>query len=54
MGRESAPWPKTTPPQGGFFLAGPMVSLMGAEAEVTAMGAEYMHCLLYTSDAADE
>ena len=27
---------------GGFFLAGPMVSLMGAEAEVTAMGAEYM------------
>lgn len=24
---------------GGFFLAGPMVSLMGAEAEVTAMGA---------------
>lgn len=27
---------------GGFFLAGQMVSLMGAEAEVTAMGAEYM------------
>ena len=22
MGRKSAPWPKTTPPQGGFFLAG--------------------------------
>ena len=37
MGRKSAPWPKTTPPQGGFFLAGPMVSLMGAEAEVTGV-----------------